>query len=202
MRNLDHKATNKESYNQVARSYRARTEGEQKLLEDFTARLPQHGGDILDVGCGAGRDSRYFKEKGYDVVGVDNSEAMLAIAQSEDPSGRYQLMDFEDLSFQDESCNGVWANMSLHHVPKKDLPSILESIHRILKPSACLGIIVKHGNHDGYLESENSGLVVRRYFAYYERDELERLLTVASFKTVASLDAYDGEAIGLLGTRP
>lgn len=41
-----------------------------KLYEDFLGRLMSHG-KILDLGCGSGRDSRYFIEKGYEVVAVD-----------------------------------------------------------------------------------------------------------------------------------
>lgn len=40
-------------------------------------------GRILDLGCGTGRLSRYLAENGYEVVGLDSSEEMLAVARSQ-----------------------------------------------------------------------------------------------------------------------
>ena len=50
------------------------------------------GKRALDFGCGAGRSSRFLRQQGFDVVGVDVSEAMLREAAARDPEGRYLLV--------------------------------------------------------------------------------------------------------------
>lgn len=57
-----------------------------------------HGKKAVDFGCGTGRSTRFLKRLGYDVVGVDVAEHMLALARSRDPEGDYRLIGDRDLS--------------------------------------------------------------------------------------------------------
>jgi ubiquinone/menaquinone biosynthesis C-methylase UbiE len=45
----------------------------------------------LDFGCGTGRSTRFLRQLGFDVTGVDISENMLRIAREFDPAGDYRL---------------------------------------------------------------------------------------------------------------
>lgn len=67
---------------------------------DLPALLAEHvvGRRALDFGCGAGRSSRFLRDLGYDVTGVDISAAMIETARRRDPEGRYALMEEDDLS--------------------------------------------------------------------------------------------------------
>ena len=56
-----------------------------------------HGGKAVDFGCGAGRSTRVLRELGFDVVGLDTSEPMLARARDRDPQGDYRLVADGDL---------------------------------------------------------------------------------------------------------
>lgn len=58
----------------------------QELYDQFEAYL-KSGDKILDIGCGSGRDSRYFLSRGYDVVPVDGSMELCLLA------GNYIGMD-------------------------------------------------------------------------------------------------------------
>jgi len=50
---------------------------------------------VLDIGCGAGRSSRFLKELGNEVTGIDISEEMIIEARKSDPSGNYRLINRE-----------------------------------------------------------------------------------------------------------
>lgn len=67
---------------------------------DLPALLTEHvaGRRALDFGCGAGRSSRFLRDLGYDVTGVDISAAMIHTARRRDPDGRYALIEEDDLS--------------------------------------------------------------------------------------------------------
>lgn len=66
---------------------------------DLPAIIGEHvrGKQALDFGCGAGRSTLFLRGLGFDVVGVDISEPMLAQARDRDPEGDYRLVSDGDL---------------------------------------------------------------------------------------------------------
>jgi ubiquinone/menaquinone biosynthesis C-methylase UbiE len=56
------------------------------------------GKNALDFGCGTGRSTRFLKNLGYEVLGVDCSEDMIRLAIESDPGGDYQLIDGKTFS--------------------------------------------------------------------------------------------------------
>jgi SAM-dependent methyltransferase len=61
---------------------------------DLPAIIYEHvrGRKALDFGCGAGRSTRFLQKIGFDALGVDISEPMLARARERDPDGDYRLV--------------------------------------------------------------------------------------------------------------
>lgn len=97
------------------------------LYDLFLPHIPK-GGKILDAGCGSGRDTKYFSNKGYDVTAIDESEKLAALATQH--SGiPVQTLRFQDMTFDNEF-DGVWASASLLHVPKNQTE---ESLTELLK---------------------------------------------------------------------
>jgi SAM-dependent methyltransferase len=69
-------------------------------FRDIPRILRDHinGSLALDFGCGTGRSTRFLKDKGFDTVGVDISEAMIVLAAERDPEGEYLLLQGGDLT--------------------------------------------------------------------------------------------------------
>lgn len=84
---------------------------EQQFQDAYTAvfdRLaPKPGATVCDVGCGAGMALQIAARRGCRVVGMDASEALLAIARQRNPDGDFQLGDMETLPFGDDSADVV-----------------------------------------------------------------------------------------------
>lgn len=78
---------------------------------------PQLGEAILDVGCGDGALTLKIKERGAEVVGIDNSLSMVAAAKAKGLDAR--LMDAADLRF-DEAFDAAFSNATLHWVLDKE----------------------------------------------------------------------------------
>ncbi|MBD2847680.1 methyltransferase domain-containing protein [Paenibacillus sp. IB182496] len=60
------------------------------------------GGRVLDIGCGLGREAAYLHEAGYEAVGLDNSEAMLAWARKHSPGPEYVYGSQADFRIADD----------------------------------------------------------------------------------------------------
>ncbi|WP_375290110.1 class I SAM-dependent methyltransferase [Qipengyuania sp.] len=100
-------------------------------LDCFLDRL-EPGARVLELGCGAGRDSARILERGFDLDATDGTPAMAAKARERwDIPAR--VMRFEDLDAIG-AYDAVWAHACLLHVARRDLPSVLSAIHRALRP--------------------------------------------------------------------
>ncbi len=125
------------------------------------------GGTILDLGCGSGRDSLYFYDKGYKVVAVDPSTAMCSETRKRVPIEVF-LMRAEDIGFI-EKFDAVWACASLIHVARENMRATVSKIIQALK---CGGIFYSSWKY-GHGEQVRQG----RYFAYFTEQELIDLFT-------------------------
>jgi len=78
---------------------------------------PQPGEHILDVGCGDGTLTLKIKERGADVVGIDNNLSMIGAARAKGLDAR--LMDAAELKFA-EAFDAAFSNATLHWVLDKE----------------------------------------------------------------------------------
>jgi SAM-dependent methyltransferase len=78
---------------------------------------PQPGEAILDVGCGDGTLTEKIRERGANVVGIDNSLSMIGAARARGLDAR--LMDAAQLKFS-EAFDAVFSNATLHWVLDKE----------------------------------------------------------------------------------
>ena len=154
-------------YNQNAAKFCQRTfDFDMSYCQNKFLGYLQKGNCILDAGCGSGRDSKYFMEKGMQVVSMDASEAICQLA-AEYIGKPVECLRFEDMQWEEEF-DGVWASASLLHVRKADLPGVLGKLHRALKPEGILYGSVKYGA----AEEERLG----RFFSDYSMGELKEML--------------------------
>jgi SAM-dependent methyltransferase len=106
----------------------------QALLSHIDASPPF---DLLDFGCGPGRDLRTFSALGHHAVGLEGSPQLAAMARAH--SGCEVLeQDFLALDLPASRFDGVFANAALFHVPSAELPRVLRQLHACLKPGGVL----------------------------------------------------------------
>ena len=68
-------------YNQNAESFIANTQNADMYpTQERFLRLIDKNASILDFGCGSGRDTKYFLEKGYQVTAIDGSAELCRLA--------------------------------------------------------------------------------------------------------------------------
>jgi SAM-dependent methyltransferase len=131
---------------------------------------------ILDLGCGSGRDVRYFADQGFRVVGVDYAANLLRLAKdfTQQP---LVLGNFHYPPFRDSAFDAVWAIGSLLHIRRQVIPYVLAQIHRILKEGAILFTSVKKGCGEG-MDSQG------RYNVFYLRHEWKDILKEQAYDII------------------
>lgn len=92
------------------------------------------GESIVDVGCGPGRVASLLAARHLDVVGIDNSSAMLAAARSAHPGIRFEEGELTDLPVESGSLHGAVFWYSIIHTPPENLASVWQELARVLGP--------------------------------------------------------------------
>ena len=125
--------------------------------------------DILDFGCGPGRDLCVFKELGHRPTGLDGSKEFCKMAEKQ--SGCPTLnQQFLKLELEENSYDGIFANASLFFIPSQELPRVLKELHSSLRNGGILFSSNPRGNAEGwqrqcyghYMEFETSKLFLKQ----------------------------------------
>jgi SAM-dependent methyltransferase len=133
-----------------------------RLAEDRPA-----GGDVLDLGCGAGEPmARRFIEEGWRVTGVDFSRGMLALAERLVPQMTRVLADMRTCDFPNGSFDAAILVYSLFHLPQADHPALFARLFRWLRPGARLLFTYATKEYTGYDEFEGDKIFLGHTLFY------------------------------------
>jgi len=147
---------------------------------DHLAGAVEQGACVLDLGCGTGEPIlRWLLERGYEVVGVDASAAMIAIARTRFPAARLLVGDMRALPLQ-RSFDAIVAWHSLFHLPPDDQRAMFQTFARHLHPGGLL--MFTSGSEAGEVWSENGGEAL--YHASLAEADYRSLLEAHGFQVL------------------
>lgn len=143
------------------------------------------GDKVLDAGCGSGRDSKYFKEQGYEVEAFDACEE-LALLATEFSGITVGVKRFEELEIN--SCyDGIWCCASLLHVPYAHMVDVFTRLKKACKDKGIIYMSFKYGQNErvqggrhftdldefrlGKIVEDTSGLIIREVWKTSDQRE-------------------------------
>ena len=162
-------------YNLNAKNFIENTQNADMHLtqEKFLQLLPGSA-SILDFGCGSGRDTKYFLEKGYQVAAIDGSAELCRLA------GNFTGIKVKEMLFQELDeigvYDGIWACSSILHLPKQELLPVIQKMCIALKDNGVIYTSFKYSNFEG----ERNG----RYFTDFMEDTFREFIKVIPELTV------------------
>ena len=169
-----------------------------KLRSDFVQMLPEQG-SILDLGCGSGRDARFFEEKWFHITGIDISEIFVKALQ-DSLKGEYILGDIVDKEnpVYKKKYDAIWANSSLVAITREEAKVALRNCSQSLEKGGHCFIGVKcHTKKTCMIEKESVSMPGKfiSYLFYSEQDILDDIrdvgLTMMSFSKNQWIDGRD-----------
>jgi ubiquinone/menaquinone biosynthesis C-methylase UbiE len=182
-------SANARRYSEIAHRYAADWRGkvdqeQQQVLDKFLSLLGKGKKMILDAGCGTGKASVYFAQKGHRVVSLDLAEGMLKqTMKSSDEQGIVVEPirgNMRSISLADSSLDGIWNVASLVHIPKEMRVEVVSEFHRVLRPEGILHIGVQN-----FLNSKHIKRVLQSYLWFLGYDSAGQFYTKPkSFKEI------------------
>jgi SAM-dependent methyltransferase len=136
---------------------------------------------VLDLGCGSGLPTaKQLLDAGVEVVGTDESQVMLDLADEQAPGGTYLHRDLRDVSDLGEFDAAI-AFFALIMLPKADIPPLLRRLRSQLRGPRLLQIAMVLGDFDKF---PISFLGVPTEVCAYPPDELRQVVTDAGFEII------------------
>ena len=183
-----------EAYDRDAAAYAARTvavpDSVRADLEHLATRLGS-GARVLEIGSGGGRDALLMEELGLAVRRTDITPGFVDLLRGQGHD--CDLLDplVDDLASADGPYDAVWANASLLHVDRRDLPTVLSRLADVTRPGGLLRASFKEGDGEGW--STHGTISGPRHFTYWRAPDLEVVAAGSGWSDVVVRRGLEGE---------
>ncbi len=134
---------------------------------------------VFEIGCGNGRDAKEILTYSHNYLGVDISEAMIALACEYVPEGKFEVVDIENYVFP-MGLDLIFSFASLLHSNKESVRSVLEKAHHGLNEKGVFYISLKYDDYRELTKTDEFG--TRTYYLY--NPEIIKELAGDKYKTI------------------
>ena len=154
---------------------------------------------LLEIGAGTGQDSQFFMENGLDVIAVDLSKEMVRICK-EKGINAFEL-DFYNICELNKKFDCVWAMNTLLHVPKSDLPGVLQNIDAVLNADGLfyVGVYGGEDTEHTWVNDQQDQSNAPRFFSLYSeaklKEALQEVFEIISFRQLDSGRGIDFQSV-------
>jgi ubiquinone/menaquinone biosynthesis C-methylase UbiE len=128
------------AYDTVAKEYAETFTGEhekkpkdQEILHRFSQELGSRR-PVWDLGCGPGQTTKYLKDLGMEISGLDLSARILEQARSRHPELHFRQGNILELDFGDDEIAGVVAFYAIVHFTEEQVGIAFREVFRVLQP--------------------------------------------------------------------
>jgi ubiquinone/menaquinone biosynthesis C-methylase UbiE len=149
-------------------------------LDSFCAEITSEKASVLDVGCGPGNVTQYLlkQQPNFNILGIDLAPKMIALAQKNNPSASFKIMNGANLSGLSKTFHGIVCAFVLPYISKKNVVEFINSMASILKKDGLLYIstmedINSNSKFQGASENENDRLFINYHEMGYLTDILK-----------------------------
>lgn len=149
----------------------------------------QKGSKILDVATGTGQQAFAFAKKGYEVVGIDLSEAMLDVAKKKNKfrNAKFEVADATSLPFEGNSFDISSVSFALHDMPLSIREKVLKEMVRVTKSEGTILIVdydLPKSKVGKFLIYHFIAFIEGEYYKTFIKSDLEALLNKNRIKIV------------------
>ncbi len=167
-----------DTYNRSAKELSKYFHGIGPRVKDIDFALEQAGkndgsADVLELGCGDGRDAVEIIKRTRSYVGIDNSAGLIGLAKELLPAADFRVIDMQNFDYPYKKYDVVFAFASVLHIDKTSLRDLMTVVARSLKVGGIFYISTKYaGRYKKEWREDKHG---RRLFYYYSPRLIARL---------------------------
>ena len=158
-----------------------------KSLNLFCREINKSDAKILDIGCGPGNISQHLinQNKDYQVLGIDIAPKMIELAQINNPSAQFRIMDCKNISQLNDRYDGIVSGFCLPYLSQSETIEFISQATVLLNPKGVLYISTMEDDYDksGLVGSSSGGEDATSIY-YYKAEFLTQLLIKNDFDII------------------
>lgn len=187
------------TYDTVAKEYSETFSGEhekkpkdQEILRKFSRKIGNKK-PVWDFGCGPGQTTKYLKDLGMEISGLDLSEKILERARTIHPEIHFRKGNILELELDDDSIAGVVAFYAMVHFTAEQVERAFQETFRVLQPGG-LFLFTYHIGEKSITLKEFLGKKISIDFMFFTTDFIYGGLKKNGFKKIEIIerDPYPG----------
>ncbi len=154
----------------------------------FCKLLNNENASIFEIGCGPGNIAQYLlsKHPGFDLFGIDVAPNMIELAQKNNPSAKFSVMDCREIDSVQSTFDGIICGFCLPYLSGEEAGKLVKDAFRLLNTGGVIYLSFVDGATDqsGYKTGSGGNRV---YFYYHQIGKLEKILTEHGFTDIQYL---------------
>jgi ubiquinone/menaquinone biosynthesis C-methylase UbiE len=181
------------AYDTVAIEYAEAFSGEhekkpkdQEILRRFSIEIGNRK-PVWDFGCGPGQTTKYLKDLGIEISGLDLSEKLLEQARAIHPGIEFRRGNILELEFDDDSIGGVVAFYAIVHFTEEQVETAFREIFRVLQPGGLFLFTYHIGENTIFIE-EFLGKKINIDFMFFTTDFISVCLKKIGFEKIEIIE--------------
>ena len=180
-------------YDTVAKEYAETFSGEhgkkpkdQEILRRFSREIGDKE-SVWDFGCGPGQTTKYLKDLGIEISGLDLSEKILEQARTTHPEINFRKGNILELEFDDDSIDGVVAFYAIVHFTEEQVEIAFREAFRVLQPGGLFLFTYHIGEETIHIE-EFLGKKINIDFMFFTTDFISSCLEKNGFEKIETIE--------------
>lgn len=177
-------------FNEHAEAYQAKymdIRQYEHSLDVFCEAVALEQANILELACGPGNLTKYLltQRPQWKVLGTDLSSKMIQLAQVNNPTAQFRMMDIKEAGKLEQQFHAVICGFGLPYCSKQEALQLITDLSTILYPTAVLYLSTMEDDYakSGY-KGSSSGGSPQLYTYYHEADYLCAGLKEAGFDII------------------
>lgn len=151
----------------------------------FCSEIKKGAASVLELACGPGNITKYLLHKRPDlnIHGVDLAPNMIALAQKNNPAGKFEVMDCRQINTLNTSYDAIMCGFCLPYLTKTEALQLISDCGALLNPGGVIYISTMEDYHDksGFKKGSKGDEI---FMNYHEAPYLINALEETGFKLI------------------
>lgn len=152
----------------------------------FCDNITAKNASILDIACGPGNITKYLLDRNpdYDILGIDLSPKMLDLAQTNNPTAKFQFMDCREINQIEKRFDGITCGFCLPYLTREEAIELIANASRLLKPGGIFYLSTMEENDESKSRYQISSTGDQVYVNYHQGEYLTKAFSEHNFEVI------------------